>query len=118
MRSISVDDFVNRLDQILCSDIVAISETIYNEQKKNNERISLFFLRTAHTNLFAVDEQNAFMSEGDVHLTGGREFVDDPRTKFDVFDAIAQLVIDRFDAVWTNRASICRNEGSDGFRFG
>ena len=117
MRSISVDDFVNRLDQSLRSDIVATSESIYNEQKKNNERIP-YFLRTARTNLFAVDEQNAFVSEGDVHLTRGREFVDDPRTKFDVFDAIAQLVIDRFDAVWTNRASICRNEGSDGFRFG
>ena len=117
MRSISVDDFINRLDQILCSDIVAISESIYNEQKKIMN-VSVYFLRTAHTNLFAVDEQNAFVSEGDVHLTGGREFVDNPRAKFDVFDAIAQLVIDRFDAVWTNRASICRNEGSDGFRFG
>ena len=79
---------------------------------------SVFFMRTARTNLFAVDEQNAFVSEGDVHLTGGWKFVDDPRSKFDVFDAIAQLIIDRFDAVWTNRASICRNEGSDGFRFG
>lgn len=43
MRSISVDDFVNRLDQSLRSDIVAMSENIYNEQMKNNERISLFF---------------------------------------------------------------------------
>lgn len=118
MRSISVDDFVNRLDQSLRSDIVAMSENIYNEQMENNERISLFFCAQFARNLFAIDEQNAFVSEGDVHFTGGRKFVDDPRSKFDVFDAIAQLIIDRFDAVWTNRASICRNEGSDGFRFG